>query len=88
MYNKQHTLKDIKRVDARHVLHNLVGEEGIVEALSQKSVGLVHLDLCDETETHGQVQRVLIHDSPEEPAFKCNIYYRERNGKEPANGPW
>ena len=73
MYNKQRTLKDVERVDSRHVLHDLVGEEGIVETLSEKSVALVHLDLRDETETHGQVQRVLIHDSPKEPAFKRNV---------------
>ena len=70
---KQKTLKDVKRVDSRHVFHDLVGKEGIVETLSEQSVTLVHLDLCNETETHGQVERVLIHDSPKEAAFKGNV---------------
>ena len=72
-YNKQGTLKDVKRVDSRHVLHDLVGEEGIVETLSEQSVALVHLHLCDEAQTHGQVQRILIHDSPKEPALERNV---------------
>ena len=70
---KQKTLTDVKRVESRHVFHDLVGKEGIVETLSEQSVTLVHLDLCNETETHGQVQRVLIHDSPKEAAFKGNV---------------
>lgn len=44
-----------------------------METLSEQSVTLVHLDLCNETETHGQVQRVLIHDSPKEATFKGNV---------------
>lgn len=73
--NKQLQLKQIKRANSRHVLHNLIRKAGRMNRLPKDCFARIHLVLQDSPQTHRQIERILIHQPPEKSSLESHIYH-------------
>ena len=67
------TSKAIVAANARHVLHDLVREARTTDITTKDTTPLRHLLLHNVAQANRQVDRILVHDPPEEPALEGSI---------------